>query len=145
MEMVHDAGKIAFMSFDQEHHRIALVETPVEAEPASRRGRARSRRLRLRHARRSALDLHSPRRRMGIEPFWPINHGPSTSLYYKDPGGNGVELFVDNYATAAELNGWIKSEAFEANPIGVSFDPKKLIERYEAGDAIEELVKQGSA
>ena len=38
-----------------------------------------------------------------------------------------------------------QSEAFDANPIGVRFDPEKLVDRYEAGDALEELVKQGSA
>ncbi len=34
MEMVHRAEtpKIAFMTYDDEHHRIALAETPVEAE-----------------------------------------------------------------------------------------------------------------
>ena len=75
----------------------------------------------------------------------PINHGPSTSFYYRDPDGHGVELFVDNFETERELKGWMESEAFAANPIGTSFDPKKLIERYEAGDPIEEIVKQGSA
>jgi catechol-2,3-dioxygenase len=144
MEMVHDAGKIAFMSFDEEHHRIALAETPVDAElPPGAAG--------LDHVAYAfdtlgdLLSTYSRLKASGIEPSWPINHGPSTSLYYKDPDGNGVELFVDNFATEAELKGWMKTETFAANPIGVRFDPEKLVERYEAGDAIEELVKQGSA
>jgi catechol-2,3-dioxygenase len=144
MEMVHDAGKIAFMSFDEEHHRIALAETPVDGElPPGAAGLDH-----VAYAFDTLGDLLSTYKRLqarGIEPYWPINHGPSTSLYYKDPDGNGVELFVDNYATEAELKAWMKTETFKANPIGVRFDPERLVERYEAGDAIEELVKQGSA
>jgi len=144
MEMVHDAGKIAFMSFDEEHHRIALAETPVESEPSPGAPGLDH----VAYAFDTLGDLLSTYKRLkaqGVEPFWPINHGPSTSLYYKDPDGNGVELFVDNFASEAELKGWMKTETFEANPIGVRFDPEKLIERYEAGDAMGELVKQGSA
>src|SRR3546814_9050284 len=33
----------------------------------------------------------------GIRPVFPINHGPTTSMYYADPDGNQIELQVDNY------------------------------------------------
>ena len=39
----------------------------------------------------------------------------------------------------------MSSEAFKENPIGVQFEPDKLVARYEQGDPIAELVKQGSA
>jgi hypothetical protein len=39
----------------------------------------------------------------------------------------------------------MKTEAFAKNPIGVVFDPKRLVARYEQGDPIEELLKQGAA
>ena len=39
----------------------------------------------------------------------------------------------------------MESDTFSANPIGVRFEPDKLIERYLAGDPMNELVKQGSA
>ena len=32
MEVVHDAGMIVFMTYDDEHHRLALAQTPVETE-----------------------------------------------------------------------------------------------------------------
>ena len=83
--------------------------------------------------------------RANIEPYWCINHGPTTSLYYRDPDGNGVELQHDNFPTKEALNTWMRSDAFAKNPIGVAFDPEKLIARYENGDPVEELVKQGSA
>ena len=144
MEVVHRGERLAFMSYDAEHHRIALAQTPVEDEPIpgapgldhvafafDTLGDLLSTYLRLKAA--------------GIVPYWPINHGPSTSLYYRDPDGNGVELFVDNFATEAELKGWMETDAFAANPLGVAFDPDALVARYEAGDPIESLVEQGSA
>jgi hypothetical protein len=33
----------------------------------------------------------------GVMPVWCVNHGPGTSLYYKDPDGNQVECQVDNF------------------------------------------------
>jgi catechol-2,3-dioxygenase len=144
MEIVHRADKIAFLSYDEEHHRVALAETPVDAEiPPGAVG--------LDHVAYTFAtlgDLLSTYQRLkaeGIEPYWRINHGPTTSLYYHDPDGHGVELQIDNFATEAELKGWMQTEAFSKNPIGVAFDPDKLAERYEAGDPLEELVKQGSA
>jgi hypothetical protein len=76
---------------------------------------------------------------------WTINHGPTTSLYYADPDGNRVELQIDNFETEADLKGWMQSGAFDANPIGVVFDPDELVNRYTQGDPLEELVKQGAA
>jgi hypothetical protein len=81
----------------------------------------------------------------GTEPHWYINHGPTTSLYYRDPGGNQIELQIDNFTTAEEAEAFIHSGAFEENPIGVEFDPQRLLERYENGDPIEELIAQGAA
>jgi catechol-2,3-dioxygenase len=144
MRIVHSGPKLAFLTFDEEHHRVALAETPVDAKPAPGAPGLDH----VAYAFDSLGDLLSTYRRleaMGIEPYWPINHGPTTSLYYHDPDGNGIEFFVDNFETEAELKGWTESEAFLKNPIGVKFDPKELARRYEAGDALEELVKQGSA
>lgn len=141
MEMVHRAEKIAFMTYDHEHHRIALAETPVEADiPPGAPGLDH-----VAYGFETLGDLLSTYQRLkaqGIEPYWRINHGPTTSLYYHDPDGNGVELHVDNFATEAELKGWMESGAFEANPIGVSFDPDRLAERYQAGEPIDQLVKR---
>jgi len=84
--------------------------------------------------------LHTFRRlkAAGIEPYWCINHGPNTSLYYKDPDGNRVELQVDNMPSAL-ADAWMRSGEFAANPIGVIFDPEDLVARYEAGEPIETL------
>ena len=66
-------------------------------------------------------------------------------MYYEDPDGNRVEFQVENFPTVEELNAWMHSEAFAANPIGVEFDPDLLLARYEAGDPLSELIQQGAA
>ena len=44
-----------------------------------------------------------------------------------------------------ELQAWFQGSVFEKNGYGVTFDPDKLLGRWENGDPIEELVQQGSA
>ena len=66
-------------------------------------------------------------------------------MYYADPDGNRVEFQVENMESKEELNAFMHSDTFAANPIGVNFDPEKLLERFENGDALEELMLQGSA
>ena len=42
----------------------------------------------------------------GILPYWCINHGPTTSLYYKDPDGNVIELFTQIDRMSDESKGY---------------------------------------
>ena len=77
----------------------------------------------------------------GILPHWPINHGVTTSMYYRDPDNNRVELQIDNFATPAELDGYFHSPAFAENPVGVTYDPEELCRRYEAGEAMADLLR----
>jgi hypothetical protein len=61
-------------------------------------------------------------------------------MYYRDPDGNRVELQIDNFATAAEGEAWMRSAAFADNPIGVELDPDDLAARFRAGVPVAELV-----
>jgi catechol-2,3-dioxygenase len=144
MEVVHHAGKIAFLTYDDEHHRLALAETPVKDEALPQAPGLDH----VAYTLNSLGDLLATYKRLkakGILPAWPINHGLTTSIYYEDPDGCRVEFQVEHFETPAELRGYMESEAFARNPIGVVFDPEKLVERYERGDAIAELFCQGSA
>jgi hypothetical protein len=62
-------------------------------------------------------------------------------MYYCDPDTNQVELQIDNFATSAELDVYFKSRAFAENPIGVTYDPEELCRRYEAGEAMTDLLR----
>jgi catechol-2,3-dioxygenase len=140
-EIVHSDGVLAFLSYDEEHHRIAIANLPgLEDQPPMAAGTDH---VAFTHADLGDLLYTYVRlKKLGIEPHWAINHGPTTSLYYKDPDGNRVELQVDNFATADECNCWMRSGDFAANPIGVVFDPDELVARYAAGEAIEALAQR---
>jgi catechol-2,3-dioxygenase len=135
---------IAFLSYDDEHHRIAFVQNPSFADrPENAVG--------LDHFAYTfttlgeLLQTYKRLAAQGIQPFWCVNHGPTTSLYYRDPDGNRVELQIDNFPDTAKLAAWFASGALARNPLGVDYDPEKLLARWQNGDPEDELIRQGSA
>jgi catechol-2,3-dioxygenase len=138
-EVVHSDGILAFLTYDDEHHRIAIARIPDLPDPPPLA--AGTDHVAFSHA--DLGDLLYTYARLaadGIAPYWCINHGPTTSMYFKDPDSNRVELQVDNFPTADETNRWMRSGEFAANPIGVVFDPDALLARYRAGEPLERLV-----
>jgi catechol 2,3-dioxygenase-like lactoylglutathione lyase family enzyme len=132
---------IAFLTYDDEHHRVAVINTP--GAPASDEAAAGVHHVAYTYA--GLGELLATYRRLkasGIEPARCINHGPTTSMYYRDPDGLRVELQVDNFATMDEANAYLAGPKFAANPIGVIFDPEELIRDYEAGASLADLVKR---
>ena len=133
-----------FLRYDDEHHRLVVMNIPaLEAAPAvpvagvehyaftfATMGDLLSNYLRMKEA--------------GVAPAWCINHGPATSIYYRDPDGNLVEAQFDNL-DVDDADAFLRGPYFAKNPIGVDFDPEVLIERYRRGDAMEELIRQGAA
>ena len=87
------------------------------------------------------LEAYKQRKALGIYPFWCVNHGPTTSIYYHDPDGNTVETEYDNLDTEG-ADAYVASEAYRINPIGVDFDPEELIRRMDAGEPLKELIKR---
>ena len=138
-EVVHGDDTLVFLTYDDEHHRIAIAGIPgLEEQPAFAAGTDH-----VAFTYGSLGDLlytYERLKREGIEPFWCINHGPTISMYYKDPDSSRVELQVDTMPTAESIDAWMRSGAFAANPIGVVFDPEDLLARYRAGEAFEKLV-----
>lgn len=49
---------------------------------------------------RTLLDHYVHLKSQGITPQIPVQHGPTTSLYYLDPDGAFAELQADKFATA---------------------------------------------
>jgi catechol-2,3-dioxygenase len=140
--VVHANPMIAFLTYDDEHHRIALVSTPGAPDrPAGASGLEH-----IAYTYATLPDLIATYERLkaaGITPYWTINHGPTTSMYYRDPDGNQIELQVDNFPSVEALHAWFRSGAFAENPIGVSFDPDELARKVKAGVPVEELVQRG--
>jgi catechol-2,3-dioxygenase len=130
---------VAFLTYDDEHHRVAFANLGATAEPAAdARG--------LEHVAFTyaslgdLLDTYVRLKALGITPYWTINHGPTTSLYYRDPDGNQVELQIDNM-TLAEADAFVRSEAFARNPIGVPIDADELLARFRRGEPVADLTR----
>lgn len=139
-EVVFSNQMISFMTYDEEHHRVAIANVPVLIP---RPGfMASVEHIAFTYA--SLGDLlatHQRLAQLGIEPYWCVNHGATTSMYYADPDGNQIELQIDNFEKEEDLNEFLYGPAFQTNQIGVDFDPANLLRRYEAGETHSELVR----
>jgi catechol-2,3-dioxygenase len=131
---------ISFITYDDEHHRVAFVQMPgLKKAPDDSWG--------LAHVAYTMADLGqllATYRRLkadGIVPVRTINHGPTVSMYYKDPDGNQVELQVDAFDKAGAA-AYFSTQPFAQNPIGVLFDADKMLADYEAGVAETDLLRR---
>ena len=143
-EIVFQNDQLTFITFDDEHHRAAIANTP---DLPPKRGDTVGV-DHIAYSYRNVSDLLHTYVRLkaaGILPFWCINHGPTTSIYYHDPEDNDVELQVDNYPHVAEAAAYFQSEAFAHNPLGVEFDPDVLVRLWQAGMSDATLCRQGIA
>lgn len=130
--------RVCFLTYDDEHHRIAIISDWKLPEQPERRPFDH-----VAFAFESLpvlLDTHDRLCGIGIEPFWTVNHGPTTSFYYRDPDENQIELQVDNLRTSEELFTFFQSDAFAENPIGVDVDPYELRRRYESGEPLQDVL-----
>lgn len=131
---------ICFLTYDEEHHRVAIVADRKFTRPA--RPRAVDHVAFTYADLRSLVDTHARLKEIGVDPYWTVNHGPTTSFYYRDPDGNGVELQVDNYATVDELHEFFRSDHFADNPIGIDVDVDDLRARLDAGEPVPTLLQR---
>ena len=125
---------LTFLTFDDEHHRVAIVGMP-DSTPQDRRAAAMDHCAFTYASLGDLLATFKRLRAQGITPYWCINHGPNLSFYYRDPDGNQVELQIDVFDSPDAVNEWFKSSDFGTNPIGVKFDADELIRRFEAGES----------
>jgi catechol 2,3-dioxygenase-like lactoylglutathione lyase family enzyme len=139
-EVVAENEMLAFMTYDDEHHRIAIAAIPgLNDRPPHSVGLDH-----LAYTYDNLADLVATYERLkaaGITPAVTINHGPTTSMYYRDPDGNKVELQIDNFESVEDLKGFFRGGAFKKNPIGVTFDADELARKFHAGVPEAELKK----
>ena len=139
----HENDFISFISYDDEHHRIAIAHIPnLEPQSPKRDGVEH---FAFTYA--SLDDLFGQYERMkarGVSPYWTINHGMTLSAYYRDPDGNQVETQVDSM-TMAEADEFMAGPLFAANPIGIDVDFDVLIARYRAGETTASITDYATA
>lgn len=147
--VVHEDSRIAFLTWDDEHHRIALIKVPGSLRFAFPLARFRRKlygidHLAVQFTLERLLTNYERLKRGGILPVWSINHGPTTSLYYEDPDGIRLEFQADNFPTVEATAAYFNTAQFAGNPIGTEIDPEYLLERLRAGDDPAQLLKPGA-
>lgn len=142
-EVVHQDSALAFLTYDDEHHRFAFANLDLlnpGGDDKNDRGSIGVNHVAYTFASVGDLmEVYKKLKHAGIEPYWPVHHGTTLSLYYRDPDGNRMEFQVD-HGTAEEAIAYMASERFAANPVGIVYDPDMLLARYEAGEPESELI-----
>ena len=143
-EVQYQNPAFAFLTFDDEHHRFAIVNMSVlNSEGAAGELAPGVGVNHIGYTYESVGDLletYERLRESGITPYWQIHHGVTLSLYYRDPDGNRMEFQVDCCADAAEAHAFMHGEAFARNPVGVEVDFDELLTRYRSGAQSETLL-----
>ena len=136
----YENDMVCFVTYDDEHHRVGLLTIPgLVAPPPNAYGLEH---LAFTYGSLGTLLANYRRlKRLRVEPYWTINHGPTISMYYRDPDGNKVETQYDVFATADEATDFI-NKYYGENFMGIIFEPEHMAQRYEAGEALESLVKR---
>ena len=136
--IVHQAQGIVFLSYDDEHHRLAIMERPGLLPKLKNMVGVDH------HAYTygNLEDLLATWQRMtnkGHQPVWCTHHGATISIYYRDHDNNVVETQVDVFSSIEETNEFLEGHDFRSNPIGVDFEPQVLWQRLIDGEPWETL------
>jgi catechol-2,3-dioxygenase len=134
--------RFAFLSYDDEHHRVALVNLGPPPRSSAKPSTAVPGVHHVAYTWRNLdelLDTYKRLAGLGIRPVSPVRHGMTLSFYYTDPDGNGLEFQIDllEERVASEF---MHGPVFARNPAGESFDPDELVARYESGRPVDDLI-----
>jgi len=136
-----ESEQLSFLSYDDEHHRVAILHIPGLKDQAD--GVAGVHHIAFTYASlKDLLENYERLKALDITPVYVINHGPTTSLYYADPDGNQLEFQVENFDTVEESGKFFFTPQFAENPIGVEFDPDDLLRRLREGEPEADLKRR---
>ncbi len=136
----YENDMVCFVTYDDEHHRVGLIAAPASTPPSAEMSGLDH--FAFTYASLGSLLANYRRlKRAGVVPYWCINHGPTISMYYRDVDGNKIETQYDVFATAEGATDFI-NRYYAENFMGIVFDPDELAARYEAGEALTDLVKR---
>lgn len=139
----HGNDFISFISYDDEHHRLAIAAIPGLEDPNPKSAGVEH----FAFTFETIDDLFAQYEKMsarGCKPYWTINHGFTLSAYYRDPEGNQVETQVDTLSLK-DADAFMQGPLFAANPIGINVDFDVLIERRRNGATFAELTDYATA
>lgn len=147
-------NKTTFLTYDDHDHRVIIIKRPGWG--VKRENQIGVSHLAFGYA--SLGELMFVLKRM-LEHGYPkppycVNHGNSTSLYWRDPDGNEVETMADNY-TPQQCQDYKRYFQFTeefGQMKDAEFDPEKMLALYESGmpdtilmdrEQVKRLVREG--
>jgi catechol-2,3-dioxygenase len=143
--VVHEGGGLCFITFDDEHHRIAFISPPAQLGEKSPRAAGMHHVAYTHESLDALLDRFTELEKKGISPQVPIQHGVTTSLYYQDPDRNWVEMQVDNFSTPSAATDYMEGPEYGADNVGVGFDPELMRAARANGASVEILTTRAWA
>lgn len=150
---VNSGAPMTFITYDDYDHRVVIMyaegwgEKPQNAVGYSHLAFGYQ-------SLAEVLFIYERMKEWGYTPHWTVNHGNSTSFYYRDPDGNQVETLVDNYPPIQTKNykmNYQFSEDFGEMREG-NFDPDKMVALHKSGvpdtilldrDEVKRLIADG--
>jgi catechol-2,3-dioxygenase len=139
----HRNPAMCFLTFDDEHHRFAFLDLsvvdPDGSEPETKAWVGVDHLAWTLPSLRALFDTYVECKASGILPYWCVHHGLTISMYFADPDGNQMEFQVDAFDTAGESNAYISGPPFDANPIGVEFDPEAWLAAVRNGASLDDF------
>ncbi|WP_459191862.1 VOC family protein [Halosimplex sp. J119] len=111
LDVTEREGRYVFLSWGERHHDVALQEVGDGAEGPSRG-------VGLYHV---AFEVATPEalasvyrrlRDRGVQ-VSPVDHGISKALYFADPDGNGVEVYLDTRGSHEETDWRGRNDRFD--------------------------------
>ncbi|MEP6789670.1 MAG: VOC family protein [Acidobacteriota bacterium] len=132
----HQNPVMAFLTYDDEHHRMAIVDMSALQPDATEKNKSDV--IGIDHVAYSYASLsdlfenYALLKEKGIMPYWCIHHGITISMYYADPDGNQMEFQVDCFETSDDATNFMNVK-FGANPVGVEYDPDEWLSRIRGG------------
>lgn len=134
---------LAFMTYDDEHHRFAFADMSVLGPNGTETDKHDAIGVdHVGYTLRSLGDLfenYATLKDKGITPYWCVHHGVTVSMYYADPDGNQMEFQVDLFDSGEKATEFIQT-AWGNNPVGVEYDPDELLAGLRAGTPESELL-----
>jgi len=135
---------LAFLTYDDEHHRFAFANLDVlqpGGSEADRRGLVGVDHVAYTYASlKDLFDNYEQLKASGITPYWCVHHGMTISMYYADPDGNQMEFQVDTFGSSEEANAFMCGPINAANPIGVEYDPEDWLAQMRAGAPLSDFL-----
>ncbi|MBO6506852.1 MAG: VOC family protein [Kordiimonadaceae bacterium] len=136
---------LTFLTYDDEHHRFAIAQLPPDSPDLD------SRSVGVAHWAYSFATMgelvatYERLKAAGIEPYFPVNHGMTISMYYRDPDGNEIEFQVDRYESPEDCKACFDTDAFSKNPIGNPFNPDVFSAEIKSGASTDDAIVKAEA